>query len=176
MNPTLVIGIGSIAYVIIGVATVVRSFRLLKQVNPSLTSIPVVMGVLGTVQTLIWPVAVICEPIVLRQVAPHLLPTKKVKPLERIAISMETMAENLDIIHTRLLNSIEAKNEHIDVLEQQVADLRYNYDAVREERDEANRALAKRTEDVAELASALNDAREEANQMTAKLVAQRLIS
>ena len=173
----LLVAIAAVLYVVIGVITVARSVRYLRQLNPSVAGMPVVIAIIGVAQTLLWPIAMICEPLVLKQVAPHLLPVKptKVKSLDRIASGVEALNSTLQDTFNRLLDESENLRERVAGLEQSRRDILEGRDAIRvdrdavsgklytalTERDNATRSLRQAQFDLEQLSLALRNSQAE---------------
>ena len=63
MNPTVLLYVvAAVLYVVIGVMSAVRSFGYLRQLNPAVARMPLVVAIVGFFEVLGWPVALLVYP------------------------------------------------------------------------------------------------------------------
>jgi len=123
----------AVVYVVIGVATAIRSYGYLKRMGSPVANMKVVVGIVGVFAVLLWPLNVVCERVVLKHVAPHLLPQPKVKQpkaLDRIATAIELLAQSNGNTANRLLDQLNYERTRREGLEQSNRDRQANTDAL----------------------------------------------
>ena len=164
MNHLLVLVVLAVVYIVIGIASAIRSHGYAKRFGSPVVHNKVVVGLIGTATVIGWPLSEICQRIILKQCFPHLLPPKKVKPptaLERIAQAIEGLSESIGQTLRNAQSEAENLRQRIAGLEQSLRDVRANSDRIREERDTANGRFAEMQSNCASLELALHNAHAE---------------
>ena len=123
----------AVVYVVIGVATAIRSYGYLKRMGSPVANMKVVVDIVWVFAVLLWPLNVVCERVVLKHVAPHLLPqpkAKQPKALDRIATAIELLAQSNGNTANRLLDQLNYERQRREGLEQSNRDRQANTDAL----------------------------------------------